>query len=421
MPIAHVNSIAIIGAGHAGARVAGGLRAAGFSGDISLFGEEAHLPYERPPLSKGFLCGEVTEADCLLYGHDFYCANRISLNLGSPVTGIDPQARILRNGRGETESYDRLIIATGASARRLQCDVSDNTRIYCVRTIGDVVRLRGALAPHRRVLVVGAGLIGLEVAAAAVRLRCSVMVVETSDVPMGRVVPRTIAIEAEKLHRRHGVEFVYSVQLVSVKRRQGGYEVRLSDGQKILSDCIVVGIGAVPNVTLAEDAGLAVSNGVCVNEYLQTTDERIFAVGDVCAFPDRNRGASVRLESWRNAEEQAATVVAAITGEPVPYRPVPWFWSDQFDQTLQVVGHPAHGQRTLLVDTDDHCVVEAYVDADDHIVGAAGFGALSSLAKEIKLAERLIKSRERLVGDDVRTPRLNLRKLFERTRRENRG
>lgn len=419
MPITHVNSIAIIGAGHAGARVAGGLRAAGFSGEISLFGEEAHLPYERPPLSKGFLCGEVTEADCLLYSLDFYSANRIALNLGSAVTGIDPEAQIVRNERGETERYDRLIIATGASARRLQCDVSDNTGIHYVRTIGDVVRLRGALAPYRRVLVVGAGLIGLEVAAAAVRLRCSVTVVETSDVPMGRVVPRTIAIEAEKMHRRHGVEFIYCVQLVSLQRRQGGYEVRLSDGQKLLSDCIVVGIGAVPNVALAEDAGLAVSNGVCVNEFLQTTDEHIFAVGDVCAFPERDQGTSARLESWRNAEEQAATVVAAIAGEPVPYRPIPWFWSDQFDRTLQVVGQPARGRRVLQVDSDNGCVVEAYVDADDRIVGAAGFGALSSLAKEIKIAERLIKSCVRLNDDDIRAQPLNLRKLFERTRGKN--
>lgn len=414
------DSIVIVGAGQAGARVAGGLRSVGFSGDITVFGEEPHLPYERPPLSKRVLCGEVSEADCRLYDSDFYADNRIALRLGSPVTAIDRQARLVTNDRGEVQAYDRLAIATGASPRRLQCDVSDETGVHYVRTIDHVRHLKAELTPGRKILVVGAGLIGLEVAAIAARLGCSVHVVEASGVPMGRAVPPAIGAAVVEVHRQNGVEFTYAVQVVSVSGRRGHYRVRVSDDQEFLCHSIVVGIGAIPNVALAERAGLAVSNGICVNEYLQSSDPSILALGDVCAFPDDRLETSIRLESWRNAEEQAATVVACLAGAPLAYRPVPWFWSDQYDLTLQVVGHPARGRRSLQVEAAADCLAEAYVDDSGQIVGAAALADLASVAKEIKIAERLIKSGARLSDADINAQRLNLRNLFDRTRRESR-
>jgi 3-phenylpropionate/trans-cinnamate dioxygenase ferredoxin reductase subunit len=322
-----VARVVIVGAGQGGFQTAASLRAEGFDGSITIIGDEPHLPYQRPPLSKGMLLGKQQERHAILRPADFYAAHKIDLITGERVTSLDLGSRRVELASRARVEYDWLVLATGARNRMLACEGA----LY-VRTLDESVELRQRLLDASRVLVIGGGFIGLEVAAAARSLDKEVIVIEAAPRLMARVVAPTVSEYFRAQHQTRGVN------------------VRLNEQREQVPEdaLIVIGIGVMPNDELARDAGLPVGNGIQVNEYLQTPDERVFAIGDCADYPSIHAGRRVRLESVQNAVDQATHVGKTITGKPSPYTAAPWFWSDQFDIHLQMAGLSLGFDQTVV-------------------------------------------------------------------------
>jgi 3-phenylpropionate/trans-cinnamate dioxygenase ferredoxin reductase subunit len=327
----------IIGAGQAGLIVAQSLREKGYAGGITILGDELHPPYQRPPLSKKFLSGDITEDRLHLKPAAFYAAQSIDLRLGVHVTGIDPAHRRVEHDGG-VFAYDTLVIATGTRPRSLPLPGADLPGVHMLRGIPDVDRIRAALAKRGKLVIVGGGYIGLEVAAVAREMGLAVTVVEAQDRVMARAVAEPVSRYYEDLHRRNGIEILLGTALARIERHGERLMAITRDGVPHQADLVLVAIGAVPNTELASGAGLAVDGGIVVDQHGRTSDPAIFAAGDVTAFPSALYGRNVRLESVQNAIDQAKHVAAAIAGDLTPYDPVPWFWSDQFGIKLQIAG-----------------------------------------------------------------------------------
>ena len=340
-------TFAIIGAGQSGGWTAKTLRDEGFDGRIVLIGEEEFPPYERPPLSKAILLGEAAADSASLWPPESYDEWDVELRLGTRVERIAPDEHALFHGGGERLEFDRLMVATGGRARTLPVPGADLAGIHTLRAIPDTLAIRDAIAPDARVLVVGGGWIGLEVAAAARRLGAEVIVAEMLDRLCARALTPEFASHVLDLHRGHGVD----VRLgTAVERFEGDGRLEravLSDGTAVAATLAVVGIGMVPNVDLAEDAGLAVANGIVVDEFGRTSHPDIFAAGDVTNHPNAALGRRIRLESWENAQNQAIAAARAMLDKGEPYGGVPWFWSDQYDVNIQLVGLPENWDETV--------------------------------------------------------------------------
>ena len=330
--------ILVIGAGHAAGQLATSLRQAGHPGQITLVGEEAAPPYQRPPLSKKYLAGEL-EADRLLFKpQDFYEKQDVSLALGRRVASIDVDAAQVTLDDGEHMSWDRLVLATGSRVRRLDVPGSGLAGVHYLRTTADVDAIREDFEHAKRLVIVGGGYIGLEVASVAAARGMSVHVVEQESRLLSRVVSPDISEFYHRVHTDAGVQIHLDCGVTGFDGEGRVSAVRLADGGSLDADLVVIGIGVVPNVELAQDAGLACDNGVLVDEYCRTADPRIFAIGDCTNHPNPLLGRRLRLESVPNALEQAKAAAATLTGKPTEYAQVPWFWSDQYDLKLQIVG-----------------------------------------------------------------------------------
>jgi 3-phenylpropionate/trans-cinnamate dioxygenase ferredoxin reductase component len=325
----------IVGAGLAGAKTAEALRGSGFDGQITLAGEEAELPYERPPLSKDYLTGKADRGSVFVHDADWYQQQDIDLRLGSPASAIDRAARQVRLADGGVLPYGKLLIATGASPRRLP----GASGVHYLRSIGDSDRLKEILGTRSRLAVIGAGWIGLEVAAAARQAGLQVTVAETLELPLLRVLGPRIAQVFADLHRAHGVSLRLGVTIEEVT----GRGVRLAGGTFIEADAVVAGIGATPNTQLAEQAGLEVSDGILTSDALRTSDPDIFAAGDVARAHHPLLGQHVRVEHWANALNQPATAAAAMLGGDASYRELPYFYTDQYDLVMEYLGYAAPG------------------------------------------------------------------------------
>ncbi|MEI4488144.1 FAD-dependent oxidoreductase [Frigidibacter sp. MR17.14] len=329
-------SIVILGAGQAAASAAAKLRALGHRGPLTLIGDEPVAPYQRPPLSKAYLLGEMPLERLTLRAEAFWAENDITLRLGQPATAIDRAARCVRIG-AEGVPYDRLLIATGARARGLPAAIGGALgKVFTVRTLADVDAMAPAMRSGARVVIVGGGYIGLEAAAVAAKLGLRVTLIEAAPRILGRVASAETAAWFRDLHVRHGVEIR---EATPIERLLGETEVtgvRLADGTEIAADLVILGIGIAPDVTLAEAAGLAIDNGIACDETGQTSDPAIWAAGDCASF--LAGGARIRLESVGNAIDMAEQVAANMIGAPQPYLPKPWFWSDQYDVKLQIAG-----------------------------------------------------------------------------------
>jgi 3-phenylpropionate/trans-cinnamate dioxygenase ferredoxin reductase component len=337
------DGVVIVGAGQAGFQVAASLRMEGYEGPIALIGEEPNLPYQRPPLSKGFMAGKQAIESTALRPLAFYQSHRIELVTGGQVTEIDMIGRSVRLASGRRLPYATLVLAVGARNRTLPVPGSDLDGVCYLRTDAEAVDIQQRLEQARNIVVIGGGFIGLELAAAASLLGKSVRVLEIQSRLMPRVVSPILSDFYRDLHTGQGVEISLGVGLSEMVGHQGKVsEVVLSDGSVGPADLVLVGIGVVPNVELAMDAGLGVSNGIVVDERLRTESENIYAVGDCTDHPnpfaDPMAGGRVRIESVQNAVDQAKCVAAAIVGRAQDYRAVPWFWTDQFDIKLQMVG-----------------------------------------------------------------------------------
>lgn len=340
--------VVIVGGGQAGGEIAIQLRKLGFAGSLLIVGEEPQPPYKRPPLSKAYLAGAVGEDSLHLLPRAQLEKLRIDCRAGVRVERIDRAARRLELADGGTLAYGRLALATGSRARALNLPGARRANVFPLRTIEDVQRLRARAAPGKRLVVIGGGFIGLEVAAVATKLGLKVTVLEGLPHVLARVTAPRMSQFYEEVHRAAGVDLRTGAQVAALEGEPEVTHVVLGDGGRIEADLIVVGIGIVPNVELAAEAGLAVDNGIVVDECARTSDADIVAAGDCTSHPSEFLGRRVRLESVQNALEQARAAAATLAGQPQPYRAVPWFWSDQYDLKLQMVGLSAGHDEVVL-------------------------------------------------------------------------
>ncbi|MBK8085340.1 MAG: FAD-dependent oxidoreductase [Devosia sp.] len=381
----------IVGAGEAGVGAAFALRAAGYAGPVTLIGGEAELPYERPPLSKDVLGGGAlkpirAEAD--------YAAAGITLLRGRTVRRVRREAREIAFEDGGGLGYDRLLLATGAAPRRLQVPGAEAGPVHTLRDAADAFALRAAIEPGMRVAIIGGGLIGLEVAAAARGRGAAVTVLEAGPRLLGRGVPAELAAILAVAHRSNGVRLCTSCSLAEIVWRDGVADLRSADGSGTLADLVVAAIGVAPRTELAAAAGLAVDNGIAVDAELRTSDAAILAAGDCCSFPHPLFGGRrLRLESWQNAQELGQLAALNLTGGRQAVSHVPWMWSDQYALGLQVAGLPAAGAATVARHHGGDRLTLFHLGADGRLVGASGLGPGNSVARDIAIARRLIGAR----------------------------
>src|SRR5215470_12389581 len=332
------DAVVIVGAGQAGAQLAISLRQGGFAGPIRMVCDEPYLPYQRPPLSKKFLA-EYRNPDWLfLRPESFWRDHRVECDLGAAAGEIQPKERrvLLRNGR--EIPYGTLVLATGTSARALPVSGVDLPGVFSLRRIDDVVALRPAITAAERVVIVGGGYIGLEVAAVVRTEGRSVTVLEAEDRVLKRVAGPATSDFFDRYHRQHGVDIRLGARLVAIEGHSGALRARLTPDDALAADLVLVATGARANDDLAAAAGLTCQDGIMVDEFARTSAPDIFAIGDCTRFPSRRYGRRLRLESVQNAIDQAKAAAAFMLGAPQPYDPVPWFWSDQFDLKLQMAG-----------------------------------------------------------------------------------
>jgi 3-phenylpropionate/trans-cinnamate dioxygenase ferredoxin reductase subunit len=387
-------NVIVIGAGQAGGDVVTQLRQNGFSGDLILIGDEPYLPYLRPPLSKAFLAGEVTAESLQTKGAAAYEKAAVTVRTGERVDKIDRHEKQITLKNGEIISYSQLILATGGRPRMMKVPGADLQNIFYLRTIADVVALRTAFLPGRRLVIVGGGYIGLEVASIAVKQGLDVTVLEGAPRVLVRVTSPEMSAFYERIHRREGVKIRTGIAVSGFIADPAGERVaavECGEAQTVEADLVVIGIGLIPNTELAESAGLLVDNGIVVNEHAQTSDPHIYAIGDCAAHAHHDfLKRKIRLESVPNATEQARIAAASICGTTVTPATAPWFWSDQYKLKLQMVGlSDGYDEVVLRGDPSTESFIALYlkggeVIAADAVNRIADFMAAKRLVAESK-------------------------------------
>jgi 3-phenylpropionate/trans-cinnamate dioxygenase ferredoxin reductase component len=401
--------IAIVGAGQAAAQAIETLHKRGHTGAVTLIGDESSLPYQRPPLSKKYLAG-LLDRDRLLIRHAaHYAEHGIMLRLGFAAVSIDRLRRLVELADGSAVEYDGLLLATGSHARLLPLPGAELAGVHYLRSVADVDRLRAELVPGRRAVIVGGGYIGLEVAATCRGAGLEVVVLEAADRVMNRVVSPEVSRFYETEHARHGVKIVCNARVEGLApgadSRPGTERVatvRLADGSEVPADFVLVAIGVAPTESLARDAGLQCDNGIVVNEFCQTSDARIWAAGDCTRHPSIHYGASVRLESVDNAFEQGASAALNMLGLTTVHDKVPWFWSDQFDLKMVIVGLAAgHDARVLRGNPSNHAFSVCYLKAGELIAVETVNHVKDQMAARKLIAARARPDLARLADDTI--------------------
>lgn len=389
--------IIIIGAGECGVRAAFTLREKGYEAPIALISAETSPPYERPPLSK-----DTSGAPKLIRPVGSYADAGIALMLGKLVTEIGLKKKLVKLCSGEILKYDQLLLATGASARLFP------TLEGCLtlRTDLDAQVILGHVKRGARVGIIGGGFIGLELAANARQLGADVTVIEAASRLLSRAVPQDIASVVQRRHESEGVNLLIGKGVATAD----GCHVVLADNSQFEFDLVVAGVGSLPNTDLAAAAGLNICDGIVVDQDFRTSDPHIFAAGDCCNF--EWRGANIRLESWKAAQDQGAHVASAMLGAQETYAKVPWFWSDQYDLTMQVAGLFDVAAPIRQRDTNDGSCIVFQCDANGALVAAAGVGEGNSIAKEIRIFEKLIERSAVVDPTTLCDPTQNLKRLL---------
>ncbi len=384
-------SVAIIGAGQAAAQLIDSLRRRGHAGAITLVGDEG-FPYQRPPLSKKYLAGELGLDRLQLRQPSYFDEQRVELRLGRRATAIDRHAKQVQLVGGATLDYEHLIIATGSHPRRLKMPGADLAGVHYLRSLSDADHLRTEVHVGQRAVIIGGGYIGLEVAATLRQLGMEVTVLEMADRVMNRVVAEPVSRYYEREHASHGVKIELGVGVLALQGDTNGRVCAVETNRgAIAANLVVVGIGVLPTDELAQNAGLACDNGIVVDEYCRTSDPAIFAIGDCSNHPSAHYGRRVRLESVDNAFEQANTVATNITGTPTKHDRVPWFWSDQYHHKLLIVGlADGHDQAILRGDQANHSFSVCYLRDGEFIAIDT-----VNMAKDQMAARKLIASRMR--------------------------
>ncbi len=395
--------VVIVGAGHGGAQVAVMLRTQKFEGSIAIVGDEPELPYERPPLSKEYFAGEK-EFERIQLRPAKYCDERdVTMLLGKRVVSVDSSAHRVTTDGGETIGYGKLVWATGGRPRMLPIPGGDLPGVQGVRTRADADAMKAAAETAKQIVVIGGGYIGLEAAAVLTKAGKKVVLLEALDRVLARVAGEPLSRFYEQEHRDRGVDLRLGVSVTAIEGGDHVTGVRLSDGEVIPADLVIVGIGILPNVELTEAAGLPCDNGIVVDEYCRTSDADILAVGDCTNHPNALLGKRLRLESVHNAQEQAKTAADTILGKLEPYAQVPWFWSDQYDLKLQFVGMSAADQQVVVRgDPESRSFAAFYLDEGR----LAAVYAINS-PREFMLSKKLIAGGarpDRAVLRDMKVP-----------------
>lgn len=402
-------SFVIVGASQAGGWIAQTLRNEKFQGKVTLIGEETYLPYERPPLSKGALLGEVPVESVYFWQPEALKSANIDVQLATRVTEITRNNREIRTENGECIPYDKLAIATGARVRKLPVEGSELSDIFYLRTMDDTLAIRSAVRKGATAIIVGGGWIGLECAATLTKLGCKCIVIEAGDRLCGRAVTPEISDWMFKFHTKHGVDIRLST---GVERFEGHNKLEgaiLSNGERVQSSLAVIGIGVTPNVELAQEAGLEIDNGIVVDDYAKTSDPNIFAAGDVTFHPNALLDRRIRLESYENAQNQGITAGKAMLDKAVPYSEIPWFWSDQFDANLQMIGLPQNWDETATrgdISTDEF--VTFYLKN-----GVIEGGIAVNNPRDLRIGKRLMQSKKKVTTKELRDPNIRMQDLLK--------
>lgn len=341
-------STIIIGAGQAGLQTIISLRQGGYEGAITLIGDEAFLPYQRPPLSKAYLSGKMERERLFLKPDNFFTDNNVTLRLETRVDAIDRDTKSVTLADGETLSFDKLVFATGSRPRLLDLPGRALGNIFDLRGMDDIDAMQPHFVAGKKLVVIGGGYIGLEAAAVAAGMDLNVTVLEAAPRLLARVAEPEISAFYDRVHKDHNVTIITDSRIEGFAGDDTVSGVSMADGSLIEADLVITGIGILPNIEIAKAAGLEINNGIVVNDLGQTSDADIFAAGDCTFHPNNVLGRTLRLESVPNAIEQGKAVASAICGAPKPYHQVPWFWSDQYDVKLQIAGVPLQVDKKVL-------------------------------------------------------------------------
>jgi 3-phenylpropionate/trans-cinnamate dioxygenase ferredoxin reductase subunit len=402
----HEQTFAIIGASLAGVRAAETLRSEGFEGRVILIGDERHLPYDRPPLSKKVLTGETTPESTTLRDATFYDGNQIELVLGSGAVALRPASREIELANGTKVVADKVLLATGGRASRLNVPGSDLDGVHVLRSMDDAVTVSAALKMGPSVVVIGAGFIGAEVAASARQVGCDVTMIESAPIPLSRVLGPEIGERYAAEHRRHGVHLFTGLGVDHIAGQGRVRSVVATDGTEFPADLVVVGVGIQPNVELAAGIGLMVDNGIVVDELCATANPAVFAAGDVANHPSLALGRRVRHEQWQHASDHGAAAAKSMLGKGEPYGGVLWFWSDQYNLNLQMAGHPDPGDHIVWrgdLDSENFC---AFYLSDGQLTGAVGVNR----PKDVRAVMMLMAAGLSLSPEQLADPSVDIRK-----------
>ena len=369
--MADSKTFVIVGGGLGGAKAAEALREKGFDGKVVLLADEEYLPYERPPLSKDFLAGKKSLNDFTVHDSDWYRDNKIDLRVSTEVSAIDRKAHTVTIADDTSIRYDKLLLATGSRARWLSIPGSDSTGVHHLRKFDDASNLNTALKEGTSLAIVGAGWIGLEVAASARERGVDVTVVETAKAPLIGAVGEEVGNVFAQLHRDHGVDLRLDIEVKEITVEDGkATGLKLGDGSTITADRVLIAVGAQPNIELAEEAGLSTGDGgVLVDASLRTSDSDIYAVGDIAAAEHPLFEERIRTEHWANALKQPAVAVAGMLGESGEYSELPYFFTDQYDLGMEYAGHAPGSNRVVFRgDVNSREFVAFWLDADNHVL-----------------------------------------------------
>jgi 3-phenylpropionate/trans-cinnamate dioxygenase ferredoxin reductase component len=404
-------SFIIVGGGMAGAIAAQTLREEGFDGRITLLGQELHAPYERPPLSKDYLQGKADRDSIFVHPEPWYAEQALELSLGSAVTSLDPATRTVTTATGARLHYDKLLLATGSKPRRLGAPGADLDGVYYLRNVEDSERIKIEFAQAKRVVIIGAGWIGLETAAAARAAGLDVTLLVSGDLPLEHVLGPEVAPVFAELHRSHGVDLRYRTTAVDLAGRQGtATGVMLSDGTRVDADMVIVGVGAAPRTELAVAADLKIDNGIAVDEHLRSSDPDIFAAGDIAYAYNPRLGRHIRVEHWANARRQGVVAAKAMLDQDAVDARPSYFYTDQYDLSMEYTGDigPTGYDRVIFRRYPDSRQVIVFWLYQQRIQAGMNIN-IWDVADNI---ERLITSARQINADDLADPAIPLTSLF---------
>ena len=403
-----MENLVVIGAGQSAIQCITSLKKEGYEGSITLVGEEEHLPYQRPPLSKGFLDDSINKERLYFKKLDFFTENKIQLKLGISATSVDIENNLVNLSDEDKLHFDKLVFATGSRVRLLDFPGNDLDNIHYLRGLDDAENIKKGLEKSKHLVVIGAGYIGLEVAAIASEKGVKVSIVEMADRVMSRTVDPQISDYYLDLHQNNGVKFKFNTSLEEIKGQGQVESVVCSDGTSINTDMVIIGAGVIPNTEIAQNSGVSCENGILVDEFGRTNFKNVFACGDCTSHPNKLLNMQLRLESVHNAMEQSKAVAMSVLDKPAEYSQIPWFWSDQYDHKLQIVGiSGSHDTVTMRGSTDASKFMLFYTRGEELVAVDA-----VNNPKDFLICRKLVANKVKIKTDMISDLNLNLNDLI---------